>query len=472
MPPSAQAQRAFNWIDLLAIPLATAVMETQPIAIFLLFVSVIATQQSINAQQVQPWVLNAATITLLLLGLQWWAMLINALARYERYTRYGRVLNVLGLIVAIVILALSLDSSILIPVSLFTLFFWWLGIVQANTDFRDERLVLTFKVGFIVLIAILVLTFGTPAPATLFTALALDLPLFFLSGLFALSFTRLSIIHKEQARLPGATQTSSVRSWFLTLSIAWAAIMALALALETFSFQTVQTLFQPIFYLFNLLIYLFLFSLYLLFSLFKSSNLLPTNIPSMQHSQPHVTPAQHIITNTSSPFALIMLAILSLLALIALFFVIRAILRAWRKAHEQENEDEIREGLSLRSFLQELRQQHPSTTLQDSAVEQLDPASARARYRDLLQTVATQSTPLARQDNETPIEYERRLLARLPQQSHNGSSTTQEQQADTTQLNKLTTAYMHERYAGKASHMPATEDFSAWLQHIVHRLLG
>ena len=447
-------------------------METQPIAIFLLFASVITAQQSLDTvQQIQPWVLNSATITLLLLGLQWWAMLVNALVYQQRYERYGRVLNLLGLIVAIVILALSLDSSILIPVSLFTLFFWWLGIVQANADLRDERLVLTFKIGFIVLIALLVLTFGIVMPNSLFTALSLDLPLFFLSGLFALSFTRLSIINKEQARFPGATQTSTVRSWFLMLSIAWAILMASAFALETFSFQVVQNLFQPIFYLLNILIYFLLFLLYLLLSLFKFSHLLPTTMPSPPHVTPHIAPTHQTVTNSSSPLLLLLLGIFLLFALIILFFVIRAILRAWRKAHHQEGEEEIREGLSLRTFLQDLRQQRSATT-QNSTLEQLDPDSVRARYRDFLQTLATQSTSIARSDNETPIEYERRLLTRLPQQPHNASSDTQEQLADTRQLDQLTTAYMHERYAGKASSTPASAEFSAWLQRIVQRLRG
>lgn len=448
-------------------------METQPIAIFLLFVSVVTAQQSLDTvQQIQPWVLNSTAITLLLLGLQWWAMLVNALVRQQRYERYERVLNLLGLVVAIIILALSLDSSILIPVSLFTLFFWWLGIVQANADLRDERLVLTFKIGFIVLIALLVLTFGIVIPNSLFTAFSLDLPLFFLSGLFALSFTRLSIINKEQARFPGATQTSTVRSWFLMLSIAWAILMVLAFALETFSFQIVQNLFQPIFYLLNILIYFFLFLLYLLLSLFKFSHLLPATMPSPPHITPHIAPTHQPATNPSSPLLLLLIGIFLFLALIILFFVIRAILRAWRKAHQQEVEDEIREGLSLRTFLQDLRQQRRAATMQNSVLEPLDPNSARARYRDFLQTLAVQRTSLARADNETPIEYERRLLTRLPQQLHNVSLETQEQQADTTQLNQLTAAYMHERYAGKASSAPATEEFSAWLQRMVQRLRG
>jgi hypothetical protein len=462
MVPSAPAQRAFNWIDLLAIPLATAVMETQPIAILLLFISEFTTQE------IQPWVLNAGIITLLVLGLQWWAMFVAFLVRHQRYERYGRILHLAGLVMAIVLLALSVDSSILIPAALFTLGFWWLGLVQSHAELRDERLILTFKIGFLVLVGTLVLAFGAPTPADILTPLALDLPLFFLSGLFALSFTRLSMIRKEQARLPGVMQTNTIRSWFLTLTLAWSAMMVCALALETFSFQFIQNLVQPLWNLLGLLIDWVLFLLFVLLSLFKFPSISALPPPSLSHPQYSAIAAQHAPAALSSSLVLIARLIFIVLALLLIFFIIRAILRTWRLAHPQESEEEIREGLSLRAFLQELRPQQTSPPLQENPLEQLDPVSARARYRSLLQTLAMQEKFLAHRSNETPLEYERRLLTRLPQLP---DDALQEQLADTLQLKELTTAYMYERYAGKAS-QPAGGDFPTWLRRIVRRLAG
>src|SRR5436309_14041019 len=68
-----QARASFNWIELLAVPIALSVMETQPIALGLTFVAIDFVKDSTAV------LLDAGSITLLLLGLHWWARAVSAL---------------------------------------------------------------------------------------------------------------------------------------------------------------------------------------------------------------------------------------------------------------------------------------------------------------------------------------------------------------------------------------------------------
>ncbi len=71
-PLSAPVRPAFDWIEVFAIPIAANIMETQPIVMLAVF----CWQSSLPALTLlHRWVRLA--ITLLLLGLQWWAMFIN-----------------------------------------------------------------------------------------------------------------------------------------------------------------------------------------------------------------------------------------------------------------------------------------------------------------------------------------------------------------------------------------------------------
>ncbi len=76
--------------------------------------------------------------------------------------------------------------------------------------------------------------------------------------------------------------------------------------------------------------------------------------------------------------------------LLVLFLIFRAILRHVRPRLEQDSEEEIREALSMRSILRERRQEHKIQVQQKEAtlLDALDPGSARARYRELLQQMA------------------------------------------------------------------------------------
>src|SRR5437762_10499384 len=70
-----QARASFDWIELLAVPTAICIMETQPIVLALTLVAV----AFLGSSEVLP--LGEGSITLLLLGLHWWAK-----ARSEEHT--------------------------------------------------------------------------------------------------------------------------------------------------------------------------------------------------------------------------------------------------------------------------------------------------------------------------------------------------------------------------------------------------
>src|SRR5437764_11425528 len=85
----------------MALPVATSIMDAQPIALVLLFLS------SAFAGKVQTWPLSEWSIPLFMLGLQWWSMLVNSLARYNMSSFWLQSLRVLGLLVAFAIFFLS-----------------------------------------------------------------------------------------------------------------------------------------------------------------------------------------------------------------------------------------------------------------------------------------------------------------------------------------------------------------------------
>src|SRR5438128_5849435 len=92
-----QARASFDWIELLAVPIALSVMETQPIVFALTFLAIIYLEDS-NAVP-----LGAESITLLLLGLHWWARAVSALTQGKLSTTRARLLQLLGLLLAIAI---------------------------------------------------------------------------------------------------------------------------------------------------------------------------------------------------------------------------------------------------------------------------------------------------------------------------------------------------------------------------------
>ena len=158
---------------------------------------------------------------------------------------------------------------------------------------------------------------------------------------------------------------------------------------------------------------------------------------------------------------------------VILFFVIRAILRRWRIEPDDESEEEIRENLSRESILKIRRgeQRQGQKTGDLATLEYLDPNSMRARYRELLQELAWNGEELARRADETPSEYERRLLALLRKEP-SVEPKTADMPADPVMLDELTSAYLQERYGGKHPRLLHGANVPEWIPRFVKRLAG
>lgn len=439
-------------------------MEAQPIALALLIVS------EIGFGQQAKWALGPGTTILLLLGLQWWVMFTEQFAPRIPLAIGKPYLRLLGPCIAITIMAAFTDLPSLIPISILILLFWQLGIFQSQRALRDERLISIFRLGFIVMIVLTFFAFVPDTTTLPLVTLTSVLPLFFLSGLLALSFTRLSSINRENTRQAGVRPTRSTRRWFVFLTTTWGVLVAASVLLEFFAFQFVQYVLQPIWNLLGFLVLeiLYLFSLlfYLLTKLFGIPQLSPPSGVHHQPTPPSSLSSQHTTHDTPSPLLMLILRLLLIfIIVIALILVVRMILHNWPRAAYRDEDEEIRETLSLQEILQERRQEQQS--IQHSVIpETVNTASARARYRAFLQTVAWSDTRLARRTHETPDEYHARLAPILKQQAQ----MFDEAQHDSIQLEALTQAYTQERYGEKRTSLPPSEAFQAWLQWIQKRL--
>ena len=381
-------------------------MEAQPIVMLLFIGAVVFTGTN------TPLPLGEAGITLLLLGLQWWAMFINYLLRKGISQERTNLLHVVGVGIAFGLALLTnlttFDVPMIVVIAGLVIFCWKRGIDKAKDERSDERLIFVFKVGVGIFLGALVLSvFSLDGPL-----LSYAWPRFFLSGLLALSFTRVSMIRREHAR-QGIPQTNATRSWLVALTFLWGILVVGALALETFSFHMLQILFLPLWnmlafivaWIIYAILWVFLFIYQLLNSLFhfKFSSAKMPQTPA-QNTPPGPHPLSHI---GSYPAWLLLTGrlLLVVLVLIVLFILFRVILRHVLPSLEQDSEEEIREALSMRSILRKRRQEHKSQAQQEvfPLLDALDPESARARYRELLQRMAERGEHLSRRSEETPL---------------------------------------------------------------------
>ncbi len=206
----APVRPAFNWIEVFAIPVSANIMETQPIVLLLFFLAVVF------AGAGTPVPLGEAGITLLLLGLQWWAMFINYRLRQGMEQRTATILHVSGVVFAFGLALLTnlttFDLPMIIVIAGLVIFCWKRGIDKAKEGLYDEQLIFVFKLGVGILLVVLTLSVLSPNGPLQYASVTLGyaLPLFFLSGLIALSFMRVSMIRREHARqgIPQANSTS------------------------------------------------------------------------------------------------------------------------------------------------------------------------------------------------------------------------------------------------------------------------
>lgn len=429
-------------------------MEAQAVVLVLMFGSLLFTGKR-NALG-----LDSVSIILLLLGLHWWVMFVKHVMQHGLGKKQATLLHLVGLCVAfgaILGTHLSLVGNIpsLVLWGALIVWFWQLGIQRVRIGWLDEQLISTFKLGFIVLLALLCLAVTNFASTqVLLSDLAFALPLYFLSGLLALSFQRLSITRRAYLReTPG---TNPTRSWFSALTILLGAMVAAIIIVDVFTFQAILLVLQP-----------------LLHALGAFFGWLISLLESLLKHQPPPKPLKRKLKVPKSPpppppyHNLPLEIVLVVLAVAFLLLILFVVIREWRMRHMKTSEDEEREGLSVRSTLRarrKQRQRRPKFML-----EPLDSTSARARYRELLQVMARRGDDLGRRPDETPVEYQARLLT-LVENTPGDAAQEDEMPADAAILDALTRTYMRERYGGKSTDQSQRAYLGKWAPWLVKRL--
>ena len=446
-------------------------METQPIALVLLFLASV-----FNGEDAVP-ILDTVSITLLLLGLHWMAMLVRYFVQCGLGARWAVVMRVLALGMACGLAIAThwqvVDNVLAILVVGLIIWFWRRSINLAESNRLDEYLISSFKIGFMVLLAVLILTLLYFSSIFVFdlqftamhNAAVQGLIIYFLSGLLCLSFTRISIIRRETAyRTVGSSMPDPTQLWLVVLTLFWTVVTAGAFTLETFSFGTVGGVLATLWAGFGTLMYWVIFLIaFLLNQVLRF--ILPSAAPSMQlpngSSLPAIKGSPQLPQVPDYLINGIRIAVLFIL-LVILILVVRAILRRMRRHVDDDGEEEIRENLSMRSIMRERLKADQKSNVY--VPEPLEPGTVRAYYRDLLQTLAEQDTGLAHRPTETSTEYEARLLATMKMNASNNLQAPEDGTvSDPALLNELTHAYVQERYGGKHPQLAHKAYLAEWI---------
>lgn len=438
-------------------------MEAQPFVLALLFGSLFFTGQS------DTFPLVEGSITLLVLSLYWWAMLVKRVIQPRLGEKWANLVYFPGLFMTFAVIV-GTHTSFLddIPQIVFSaalsLWLWWRSLVRIEKGLQEEQLTTSFQVGFFVLLAALLFAviFPKPSHLAMFRVLTYALPIFFLSGLIALSLSRLDMIKRTYIqRSPGRLQADPTRMW-LSMLLLLVAVVAVATIMAAFAFQPFLTVLSP---LVNAIEAFFSW----LLSFFVSqpppaSHKRGTPSPGVSIPIYHLKPNHNSYSAVLELILAIVLVLLAIFVLVMLLLIIREISRKWKRASDL---DEVRESLSVRSILRarrKQRQKHPSI-----ALEQLDPASTRARYREFLQIMAQEGNDLARHPDETPSEYQTRLLTLVENVPHNEAEKDDTPTAPVL-LDELTRAYTLERYGERRTANSQQAYFHRWVPLLVKRL--
>jgi heme/copper-type cytochrome/quinol oxidase subunit 2 len=462
-------------------------MEAQPIALALFFIPILFLGTQIAAPP-----LDQGTIALILVGLHWWALLTQSIVRHSGNEQLIKPLRVQGLILAciftfgLLLLTGHTVLELIIPAALI-LWAWRRGIQWTTQETHEERLITTFKIGFITLVVILILSMlyysqvssdtSVSVPQNyMLPALAQALPLFFLSGLITLSLSRLEMIRKDSMRnTPGRSRLDPTRTWRLMLALTWTALVTACVILETYSLAPLRALFIPLWNLVLALLEIMLYAVFALLSFLIKP--LTGTLPAPAHPRLALPPTSHhghMPSAPSLPPAIVSIALLTMfiLVLLLVFLIIQIALRQRRYNQDEDgmHEEEERESLPISRIWQTRREEHHRLLQDTPAMEALDPASARAHYRALLLTMLHSRTDLIRHAQETPLEYQQRLTSAL-----NNLATHREVETppDPAILAELTNAYMNERYGSKQLNRPQKSFLGRWvpslLQHLIRR---
>jgi hypothetical protein len=465
-------------------------MEAQPLALGIALITLVVTATPTDAP------VGAGGIVLVALGLLWWAMFVEHRLHTSNRERDGTSLYLLGWLVAFVATAAPhlpflLEGEHIFPVLIDAALITWLwrrGMYRAQTGFEYGSLSTSFKVGFGVLLGVLLIVLMLPEQKALHDMLANALPVFFLSGLVMLSLARLGAIRNRHRLLDGS-HADPTRAWMLALALFGGVLVALVVVIESIfsfsSFEWVVTALTPLWNALGTLVSWMLYGIIFIvvapiFSLITFLiTLIRQHTTSQQPSTVGLKPSP--IQQPWHPQAISpeLLAIgrwvFLVLALFVVLVVMRAILRRWYVRSKSEGVEEVRERLDAGSLLRERWQEwwnrRRRRTQASSPLEPLDPNSARARYRELLSALAASKGELAHKPTETPAEYEARLLAQLggaagsQNRDHNDDVPT-----DTALLEELTSAYILERYGGKRTDDRQRMYLRTWVPRLVTRL--
>jgi hypothetical protein len=460
-------------------------MEAQPIGMVLAFATFVVTGTLTTVP------LESGHIALLILGLLWWAMGVEYLQRIGRLRTSHIIagLHLCNLLVAWVLLigpllpALSHGSSI--PLALFDLvFLFWLwrrSLSRARSGFTYDALARSFKVGLSFLLLVMVLAMLASQAQPLLTELEGGMTVFFLSGFITLSLTRLGII--RQTRYAHGQQADPTRFWLAALTGLSSLLIVLVLILEALfsyeSFLVVVGALSPFWNLLGTLLGWLLYAVvFLVFApIFNFLSWLIHRIgPASAHlSTPHppVSPFAHQAHTHPTmlpPFLFVAGQWLALVLVACLLvLLIKKSLQRWFSSQDEMPLDETRERLETGSLLRE-RWQDWWTRLcqhQSDRAPALEPDSARAYYRQLLQAVAMSRPEAARRPIETPVEYEPRLLAQVQTPSNAGELGEPSTPA---LLHTLTVHYLRERYGQQALDHQQRTFLRTWVPYLIKKL--
>jgi hypothetical protein len=466
-------------------------MEAQPAALVVLLLALL-TRLTLAAQ-----VVNAGGIVLLALGLLWWAMLVEAVLQRTRRGRLAGSLYVVGWLLAFAAIGwpylphLTSGASIaaLFLNALLVTWFWRRGMRRAQTGFEYRPIITSFKIGFGVLLGILLLVILLPQQAGLRDALAADTPVYFLSGLIAISLARLGGIRRETPA--DDRQADPTRPWLFALAAFGLALLLLTVLIEVIfpfhTFESVLAILSPVWNAIGTLLGWLLYGVvFLLWPIYLLITFLVGLIRGKGNpQQPPTTGNQHKPPpkGPQGPPAIppelytIGRGVLIALAALAVALVIRSFLKRRMIGGRDESVEEVREGLDARSLLGQRwrewwnRRRRGGETA--SQLDLLDPNSARARYRELLLAAEERGEGLPRRPAETPAEYQVRLEKLLSRSASPGA----DQGADGNRtwpteaeiLEELTQAYERERYGGRRTDETKRTRLRTWVPQLLRQ---
>lgn len=430
-------------------------MESQPIIVVLLFGSLLLTHQE------GPW--DEISVIVLFVGLHWWVLLANRTLSHRNMA--CRLVLLLGLVGAVsLVLAthrslfapipwqqihtpwlggcgpngceivpfnfvpfVTAESMLLLMVSLI-LYSWLRGMKRVKEgDHSQEQAMTSFKWSFSTLLILLVLAafnLGSTQGALL-ASLTIALPLFFLSSLLTLSLTNML----SRSFRGSGEQTSSTRLWTATLPLLWVVLLIVAMILEVVVFPPLLALFQPLWSGVGEAIVVRL-------NWLASLQHRPFVPRDMMHHHIEITPIGDYQLNPPVWF----LPTVGIIGVVLVIILGVFLLRHFVTSSYENDEDLVKEKVSWWELWRQRRRQKRTNAFK---LEPLDPASARAQYRTFLLAMANRGQGLARSSEETPDEYQARLLAAL-RQSRGDEATS----SPTSLLADITNAYNRERYGG------------------------